>query len=73
MLAEYINTFLQLKKQEARKWSSEYGNNVEAKERYLRKYEKTESIVFDRNNITWNPGLRSVVKLCLNSFWGKFG
>jgi len=42
----------------------------ENKERYLREYEETESIILDRNNIIRNPGL--IAKL-LNSFWGKFG
>ncbi|KYN23135.1 hypothetical protein ALC57_04438 [Trachymyrmex cornetzi] len=67
----YINSFLQLK-QEASGWPNECVND-EAKERYLREYEETEGIVLDKNNIAQNPGLRSVAKLCLNSFWGKFG
>jgi len=37
---------------------------------YLREYEKTENIVFDKRNIMRNPDLPN---LCLNSFWGKFG
>ncbi|KAL6417642.1 hypothetical protein ACFW04_012600 [Cataglyphis niger] len=40
---------------------------------YLREYEKTEDIVLDKRNIVQNPGLRSMAKLYLNSFWGKFG
>ncbi|XP_070171517.1 uncharacterized protein [Polyergus mexicanus] len=73
LFAEYINTFLQLK-QEASGWPSECGeNDDDAKERYLREYEKTEGIVLDKRNVARNPGLRSVAKLCLNSFWGKFG
>jgi G:T-mismatch repair DNA endonuclease (very short patch repair protein) len=71
LFAEYINSFLQLK-QEASGWPSECGDD-EAKERYLREYEETEGIVLDKNSIARNPGLRSVAKLCLNSFWGKFG
>ncbi|XP_018360602.1 PREDICTED: uncharacterized protein LOC108759595 [Trachymyrmex cornetzi] len=67
----YINSFLQLK-QEASGWPNECVDD-EAKERYLREYEETEGIVLDKNNIARNPGLRSVAKLCLNSFWGKFG
>ncbi|KYN10203.1 hypothetical protein ALC57_17667 [Trachymyrmex cornetzi] len=67
----YTNSFLQLK-QEASGWSNECVDD-EAKERYLREYEETEGIVLDKNNIARNPGLRSVAKLCLNSFWGKFG
>ncbi|XP_036139539.1 uncharacterized protein LOC118644656 [Monomorium pharaonis] len=70
LFAEYINTFLQLK-QEASGWPSECQDD-EAKERYLREYEKTEGIVLEKNNIARNSGIRSVAKLCLNSFWGKF-
>ncbi|XP_070162481.1 uncharacterized protein [Polyergus mexicanus] len=73
LFAKYINTFLQLK-QEASRWPSECGeNDDDAKERYLREYEKTKGIVFDKRNVGRNPGLRSVAKLCLNSFWDKFG
>ncbi|KAL6421672.1 hypothetical protein ACFW04_014487 [Cataglyphis niger] len=73
LFAEYINTFLQLK-QEASGWSSKCGeNDDDAKEQYLREYKRTEGIVLDKRNIVRNPGLRSVAKLCLNSFWGKFG
>src|SRR5580765_1759142 len=75
LFAEYINTFLQLK-QEASGWPSECEGNDDddgAKERYLQEYEKTEGIVLDKRNVERNPGLRSVAKLCLNSFWGKFG
>ncbi|KYN14459.1 hypothetical protein ALC57_13346 [Trachymyrmex cornetzi] len=77
--AQLIRRFVKLNsntklKQEASGWPSECGDNDDdAKKRYLREYEKTEGIVLDRNNITRNPGLRSVAKLCLNSFWGKFG
>ncbi|KAL6421648.1 hypothetical protein ACFW04_014566 [Cataglyphis niger] len=71
LFAEYINTFLQLK-QEASGWPSECGeNDDDAKEQYLREYEKTEGIVLDKRKIVRNPGLRSVAKLCLNSFWGN--
>jgi len=70
LFAEYINTFLQLK--QASGWPSECENDDDAKERYLREYEETEGIVLDRNNINRNSGLRSVTKLCLNSFWRKF-
>ncbi|XP_011684671.1 PREDICTED: uncharacterized protein LOC105448010, partial [Wasmannia auropunctata] len=71
LFTAYINSFLQLK-QEASGWPGECVDD-EAKERYLREYEETEGIVLNRDNIARNPGLRSVAKLCLNSFWGKFG
>ncbi|XP_067208523.1 uncharacterized protein [Linepithema humile] len=70
LFAEYINTFLKLK-QKASGWPSECTD--EAKERYLRNYEETEGIVLESNNIAKNSELRSVAKLCLKSFWGKFG
>ncbi|XP_032682820.1 uncharacterized protein LOC116849607 [Odontomachus brunneus] len=72
LFTEYINCFLQLK-QEASGWPNECANDEGGKERYLREYEKVEGIVLNRANISPNPGLRSVAKLCLNSFWGKFG
>ena len=71
LFAEYINSFLQLK-QEASGWPGECEDD-DAKEQYLREYEETEGIALDKRNIARNPGLRSVAKLCLNSFWGKFG
>ena len=43
------------------------------KERYVQQYEEHEKIHLDKENIEKNPGLRSLAKLCLNSFWGKFG
>ena len=43
------------------------------KQQYIDHYFKHESIVLDANLIIKNPGLRSLSKLCLNSFWGKFG
>ncbi|KYN39233.1 hypothetical protein ALC56_06366 [Trachymyrmex septentrionalis] len=53
--------------------SCELRKALEKDSRYLREYEKTEGIVFDKNNIVRNPGLCLVAKLCLNSFWDKFG
>ena len=40
---------------------------------YLEEYALREGIQLDRENITKNPALRSIAKLLLNSFWGKFG
>lgn len=37
------------------------------------KYSLREGIQLDRDNIAKNPALRSIAKLLLNSFWGKFG
>src|SRR5215831_17449880 len=72
LFADYINRFLQLK-QEASGWPSECENDDVAKEQYLKEYEASEGIALNKDNIVRNSGLRSVAKLCLNSFWGKFG
>ncbi|XP_025163928.1 uncharacterized protein LOC112590728 [Harpegnathos saltator] len=71
-LRKAIEKGYSVRSQEASGWPAECIDDEEAKERYLREYEKTEGIVLDRNNIAVNSGLRSVAKLCLNSFWGKF-
>ncbi|XP_036138907.1 uncharacterized protein LOC118644437 [Monomorium pharaonis] len=61
------------KKRAASGWPNEcQEDDDETKERYLREYEETEGIVLEKANIARNPGLCSVTKLCLNSFWEKF-
>ena len=53
--------------------ASGYPSNVtmhEQKNEYIRQYEKHEGV---RNKIERNPGLYSIGKLALNSFYGKFG
>ncbi|XP_046748845.1 uncharacterized protein LOC124412771 [Diprion similis] len=69
--ADYIDTFLKIK-QEASGWPAEC-EDESAQMRYLDEYERVEGIRLDRDRIGKNPGMRSVSKLCLNSFWGEFG
>ncbi|XP_041361018.1 uncharacterized protein LOC121377177 [Gigantopelta aegis] len=71
LFAEYINTFLKLK-QEASGWP-EWCLTDEDKDQYIRQYRDKEGVQLDKDKITKNPGLRSLAKLCLNSFWGKYG
>ena len=42
------------------------------KRNYLQEYEEHEGIRLDYDKVEKNPGLRSLAKLMLNSFWGKF-
>ncbi|CAL1282300.1 unnamed protein product, partial [Larinioides sclopetarius] len=67
----YINTFLKTK-QEASGWPE---NCTTAAERfaYIKNYEEHEGVVLDAQQIEKNPGRRQVAKLCLNSFWGRWG
>ncbi|VDI13173.1 Hypothetical predicted protein [Mytilus galloprovincialis] len=71
IFTEYINTFLKMK-QEASGWPSWCETEAE-KHKYVQDYLEKEGIQLDYNKIKKNPGLRSLAKLMLNSFWGKFG
>ena len=57
--------------------ASGYPSNVttceQKKNEYIRQYEKHEGVCLDLDKIEHNPGLRSIGKLALNSFYGKFG
>ena len=71
LFSEYVNTFLKFK-QEASGWP-EWCSDPSKKKMYLDQYLKNESVKLDADSIETNPGLRSLSKLCLNSFWGKYG
>ena len=71
LFTQYINTFLKLKQE-----SSGYPQDVKSeqeKQEYIDAYLHHEGILLDKNCIDKNPGLRSLSKLALNSFYGKFG
>ena len=59
-------------KQEASGWP-DWCDTEEKKRQYIGDYERKEGIKLNYDNIKKNPGLRSLSKLMLNSFWGKFG
>lgn len=71
LFAQYVNMFLKIK-QEASGFLAECVTE-EAKWKYIREYKIKEGIDLDYDKITKNSGLRCLAKLCLNSFWGKFG
>jgi len=71
LFASYVNTFLKIK-QESSRWPEDC-RTEEQKRDYIRQYREKEGIDLDYDKIEKNPGLRFLAKLCLNSFWGKFG
>lgn len=71
LFASYINLFLKIK-QEASGRPSWVESDDDLK-RYMESYEQREGIVLNPEKIEHNAGLRSLAKLLLNSFWGKFG
>ena len=68
LFKEYVNTFLKMK-QEASGYPKECVTD-EQKQRYIDEYYEKEGIRLDPNKIKYNPGLRSLAKLMLNSLWG---
>ena len=71
LFSEYIDLFLRLK-QQADGYPS-WAITDQQKARYIEQYLAHEGIQLVAEEIKPNPGLRSLAKLCLNSFWGKFG
>jgi G:T-mismatch repair DNA endonuclease (very short patch repair protein) len=67
----YIDLFLKLK-QEASGWP-EWVQTEDDALQYIQNYAEKENIKLDCGSICKNPALRSIAKLLLNSFWGKFG
>lgn len=67
----YVNLFLKLK-QEASGFPEDCDTD-QKRLNYIADYAKNEGIHLDYDQIRHNPGLRSLAKICLNSFWGKFG
>ena len=68
---DYVDMFLKIK-QEASGWP-DWIQTEEDKEYYIANYMLHENIKLNPENIHYNNALRSVAKLCLNSFWGKWG
>ena len=69
LFTEYVNTFLKLK-QESSGWPS-WCETDEQKQQYIRGYFEHEGVLLEPDKIQVNPGLRSLAKLCLNSYWGR--
>ena len=67
----YINTFLRIKA-EASGFPADVKMDDDSK-LYINEFKKQESMLLEQRNIKHNPGLRSLTKLALNSFYGKFG
>jgi hypothetical protein len=70
LFKEYVQTFLKLK-QEASGYPAHCKTESDRLE-YIRSYAERQGISLDKERIEFNPGLRLVAKLFLNSCWGKF-
>ena len=70
LFKEYVNTFLKIK-QEASGYPPDCVTD-EQKQRYIDDYYEHEGIRLDPGKIEYNPGLRYLAKLILNSLWGMY-
>lgn len=68
LFKEYIKRFLKIKLE-----TSSWQNHYRTVEDYISAVKYAVGIDLDIDNIRENPGLRALAKICLNSFWGKFG
>ena len=66
----YVNMFLKIK-QEASGYPKHCVTD-EQKQQYIDEYYEHEGIRLDPEKIEYNPGLRWLAKLMLNSLWGKY-
>ncbi|XP_054259837.1 uncharacterized protein LOC128984531 [Macrosteles quadrilineatus] len=71
LFTDFINKFLKMK-QEASGYPG-WCETDEDKNKYIDDYFKKEGVQLEKDKIVKNGGLRSLAKLMLNSFWGKFG
>ncbi|XP_054276408.1 uncharacterized protein LOC128995419 [Macrosteles quadrilineatus] len=71
LFTDFINKFLKMK-QEASGFPG-WCETDEDKNKYIEDYFKKEGVQLEKDKIIKNGGLRSLAKLMLNSFWGKFG
>lgn len=68
LFTSYVNTFLKLKTE-----STGVPGHISDIDEYIQSYQEHEGIELDKSNLKKNSGMRSVAKLMLNSFWGRYG
>ena len=71
LFADYVDTFLKLK-QESSDWPT-WCTDEKLRDEYINKYLEKEGIKLEASKVNHNPGLRSLAKLLLVNFWGKWG
>ncbi len=69
--APYINLFLKIKHQ-AKGWP-DWATTDALKDRYIASIFEKDGVLLDKAKVAKNPALYALAKICLNSFWGKFG
>ena len=71
LLSAYVRRFMALKIQ-ASGWPDDC-KTQDQKQKFMDDVKKYDGIIIDQTKMEKNPALRTLAKLILNSFWGKFG
>lgn len=71
LFTKMMDKFVKMK-QQASGWPEECITDKQ-KQAYVAEFLQRENVQLEFAEIVKNPGLRSMAKLMLNSFWGKFG
>ena len=70
LFSEYVDLFLKFK-QQASDWPS-WCTDPSKKAEYIADYYNKEGVTLEADKISHNPGLRTISKTALNSFWGRY-
>jgi hypothetical protein len=70
LFGEYIDLFFKLKEESS--GFPDYCRTDQEKHQYVQAVYEHEGVLLNIENMHPNPGYRTIAKLCLNSFWGKF-
>jgi len=71
LFAEQVDLFIKIKTE-----ASGYPDWVQCetdKDLFIEQFKAKVGVQLDKSRIAKNPALRSIAKICLNSFWGKLG
>lgn len=71
LFSEQVNMFTKIKTEAS--GYPEWVKNDTDKVKYVADFFDHEGVKLDPEKISPNPSLRSIAKICLNSFWGKLG
>ena len=70
LFSQYVDLFLRFKQQSS-DWPAWCTDDAQ-KDRYIADYYEKEGVQLEKDRISHNPGLRTVAKNLLNSFWGRY-
>ena len=70
MFKPYVSEFMKIKMESSK---MDFGPDCKYKSELEFKQSVKDKLNIDLGEIAYNPGMRAIAKLCLNSLWGKFG